>query len=79
MRKERILPVDAIAQGQPGRILGLEGARAGSLQLTPWYSTSPWREAVMDGQARVNELTVATNPLSRGRDIASGPERSKRR
>ena len=46
MRKERILPVDAIARGMPGRMLGIEGAHAGSLQMTPWYSTSPWRETV---------------------------------
>src|SRR5208283_1106644 len=52
MRKDRILPVDAIARGHPGCVLGVEGAEPGFLQMTPWYSSSPWREAVTDGRAR---------------------------
>jgi len=79
MRKERILPVDAIAQGLPGRILGLEGARAGFLQMTPWYSTSPWREAVMDGRAGIHELRGSALRPPLGRDIGSGRSRSNNR
>ena len=51
-RKERLLPVDAIARGRPGCILGLDGTEPGFLRMTPWYSSSPWRDAVMDGRVR---------------------------
>ncbi|MGA3354076.1 MAG: TraM recognition domain-containing protein [Acidimicrobiales bacterium] len=51
MRKERALPIDAIARGNRGLILGIEGAEPGHLEMTPWYSSSPWREAIADGRA----------------------------
>jgi type IV secretory pathway TraG/TraD family ATPase VirD4 len=53
MRKERILPVDAIARGHPGCMLGIEGATPGFVQMTPWYASSPWREAVSAGRSEV--------------------------
>jgi type IV secretion system protein VirD4 len=41
------LPVDAISRGRPGQALLLDGADPPSwVELTPWYATSPWREAV---------------------------------
>ena len=67
MRKDRILPVDAIARGHPGCVLGIEGAEPGFLQMTPWYSSSPWREAVLDGRARGSQA-------ARGSDVrCAGP------
>ena len=50
MRKDRILPVDAVARGHDGCVLGIEGAEPGFLRMTPWYSSSPWREAVMNAE-----------------------------
>jgi len=49
-RKERLLPVDAIARGHPDHVLGIEGAEPGFIRMTPWYSSSPWREAAMNGR-----------------------------
>ncbi len=59
-RKERLLPVSAIARGRPGCILGIEGAEPGFLWMTPWYSSSPWREAVSFGRER---LTAGTRSV----------------
>jgi hypothetical protein len=77
MRKEHLLPVDAIAQGERGLVLGIEGAKPGFLQTTPWYSSSPWREAVTNGRVRAHlrlegELSVGAARRSiedRGRSI----------
>jgi len=68
MRKERILPVDAIAQGKTGLVLGIEGAEPGFLQTTPWFSSSPWREAVTNGRVRAH--------LRNGVELSSGPART---
>jgi len=35
MRKDRILPVDEIARGHRGCVLGIEGAKPGFVQMTP--------------------------------------------
>jgi type IV secretory pathway TraG/TraD family ATPase VirD4 len=72
MRKERILPVDAIARGDPGCVLGVMGAVPGFLRMTPWYSSSPWREAVMDGRSRAHERYGAAMSAGRAREITSG-------
>ena len=55
MRKDRLLPVDAIARGHPGCVLGIDGAEPGFLRMTPWWSSSPWREAVLESQTRARE------------------------
>jgi type IV secretory pathway TraG/TraD family ATPase VirD4 len=80
MRKERALPVDAIARGHRGLILGIEGAEPGSLRMTPWFSSSPWREAVMQGRAQargvyrsaVAEVAVKDVDFARGRSMKRG-------
>lgn len=51
-RKERSLPVSAIARGFPGCVLGIEGTEPGFLRATPWFSSSPFREAVLDARTR---------------------------
>ena len=74
MRKERRLPVDAIARGIAGCILGIEGAQPGFIRMTPWYSTSPWREAVRQARTLAREpqgpaaTSSAVRALSAGRD-----------
>jgi type IV secretion system protein VirD4 len=59
LRSERRLPVEAIARGHAGCVLGFEGVEPGFLQLTPWHATSPFREAVRDGRARSRGRTEA--------------------
>ena len=59
LRSKRRLPVDAIARGHAGCVLGFEGVEPGFLQLTPWHATSPFREAVRDGRARSRGRTEA--------------------
>ncbi len=75
MRKERILPVDAIARGLPGRVLGIEGARAGSLQMTPWYSSSPWRETIRGGLAHTRAQHCPDLVVPAGREIKTATGR----
>jgi type IV secretory pathway TraG/TraD family ATPase VirD4 len=75
VRKDRILPVDAVARGHHGCVLGIEGAEPGFLRLTPWYSSSPWREAVMNGRTHAlgrADMALASPP---GRAIARGLHR----
>jgi type IV secretory pathway TraG/TraD family ATPase VirD4 len=77
MRKDRILPVDEIARGHRGCVLGIEGAKPGFVQMTPWYSSSPWREAVIEGRASVltrqAELSsVPIRAVTQARDRAIG-------
>ncbi|HWC39076.1 MAG TPA: TraM recognition domain-containing protein, partial [Acidimicrobiales bacterium] len=44
-RRQRRLPVDAVAQGRRGQALVIDGATSPAwMRLTPWYSTSPWSE-----------------------------------
>ena len=50
-----LAPGRAIARGHDGCILGIEGAEPRFLAMTPWYSTSPWREAVIE--ARLGHAT----------------------
>jgi nitroimidazol reductase NimA-like FMN-containing flavoprotein (pyridoxamine 5'-phosphate oxidase superfamily) len=76
MRKDHILPVDAIARGHRGCVLGIEGAEPGFLQMTPWYSSSPWREAVIDGRARVLERHGAVISATPVRAVTSGRDRT---
>ena len=76
MRKDHILPVDAIARGHRGCVLGIEGAEPGFLQMTPWYSSSPWREAVIDGRARVRERHGAVISATPVRAVTSGRDRT---
>ncbi|MGO9964855.1 MAG: type IV secretory system conjugative DNA transfer family protein [Acidimicrobiales bacterium] len=76
MRKDRILPPDAVARGHPGYVLGIEGAEPGFLQMTPWYSSSPWREAVRNGRAHVLERQQMGIPTTAVRAITSGRERT---
>ena len=78
-RKERALPVDAIAHGCPGLVLGIEGAEPGSLRMTPWFSSSPWRETVLEARTRAQQLQgvgapgVAVRAISsRGRAVGIG-------
>ena len=76
MCKERVLPVDAIARGHPGCMLGIEGAEPGFLRMTPWYSSSPWREAVMDGRWHARErhgVVMSAGPV---RAVTSGRDRT---
>jgi len=75
-RKDRVLPVDAIARGHLGCVLGIEGAEPGFLRMTPWYSSSPWREAVMDGRAHVLQRHAAVTPTAAVRAITSGHDRT---
>jgi type IV secretory pathway TraG/TraD family ATPase VirD4 len=72
MRKERALPADAVARGHPGLILGIEGAEPGFLRMTPWFSSSPWREAVMGGRAWARERSGAVMPPVAARTVTSG-------
>jgi type IV secretory pathway TraG/TraD family ATPase VirD4 len=44
-RRERRVPVDALARGAPGMAFGLSSTGFGYLGLTPYYLESPWREA----------------------------------
>ena len=67
MRKERSLPIDAIAQGEAGLVLGIEGATPGYLQATPWYSSSPWRETVINGRIRAHARRGPELPGSNAR------------
>ncbi len=76
MRKDRVLPVDAIARGRQGCVLGIEGAEPGFLQMTPWYSSSPWREAVLDGRARALERHRSAAPAVSVRALAPGRGRT---
>jgi len=76
MRKDRILPVDAIARGHPGCVLGVEGAEPGFLQMTPWYSSSPWREAVTDGRARALKRHGVVMSPAPVRAVAAGRDRT---
>ena len=76
MRKDRILPVDAVARGHQGCVLGIEGAEPGFLQMTPWYSSSPWREAVMDGRAHALRQQAMVMPTPAVRAITSGRDRT---
>jgi type IV secretion system protein VirD4 len=92
-RRQRVLPVDAIARGMPGRVLGVDGAVPGFLRTTPWFTTSPWREVVLDARAREAARAqsgiagvhpavraVGTPPLDRPaeRRLPSAPERAGR-
>jgi type IV secretory pathway TraG/TraD family ATPase VirD4 len=44
-RRQRRLPIDAVAQGRRGQALVIDGAASpASIRLTPWYSTPPWSE-----------------------------------
>jgi type IV secretory pathway TraG/TraD family ATPase VirD4 len=44
-RRQRRLPVDAVAQGRHGQALVIDGATSPAcMRLTPWYSTPPWSE-----------------------------------
>jgi len=72
MRKDRALPADAVARGHPGLILGIEGAEPGFLRMTPWFSSSPWREAVMGGRAWARERSGAVMPAVAVRAVTSG-------
>jgi len=75
-RKDRILPVDAIARGHPGCMLAIEGAEPGFVQMTPWFSSSPWREAVIDGRARASKrhgMVISATPV---RTVTSGRDRT---
>jgi type IV secretion system protein VirD4 len=60
-RRQRYLPVDAVAHLPSGTAIVLEGALPpASLQLTPWYATVPFA-------ADVAQPPPATPSLSRGR------------
>jgi hypothetical protein len=72
MRKDRALPADAVARGHPGLILGIEGAEPGFLRMTPWFLSSPWREAVMGGRAWARERSGAVMPAVAIRAVTSG-------
>ena len=73
-RKERRYPVDRIARGAPGCLLGIEGAEPGFMRMTPWHSSWPWREAVLDSRARARERfgPVAARELGAVRDRSLG-------
>jgi len=75
-RKERRFPVDAIARGEPGCILGIEGAEPGFMRMTPWHSSWPWREAVLDGRARARQRFGPQMPTGPARALTVGRERS---
>ncbi len=75
-RKDRILPVDAIARGYRGCVLGIEGAEPGFLRMTPWYASSPWREAVMEGRARASLRHGMVLPAMPVRAITTGRDRT---
>ncbi len=75
-RSDRLLPVSAIARGRPGYILGMEGAEPGCLQMTPWYSSSPWREAVSYGATRSQARTRTVVGAAPVPAITRGHERS---
>lgn len=51
-RKERALPVDSVARGKPGCLLGIEGAEPGFIAMTPWFSASPWRDVILEARER---------------------------
>jgi type IV secretory pathway TraG/TraD family ATPase VirD4 len=76
MRKDRVLPVDAIARGYRGCVLGLEGAEPGFLRMTPWYASSPWREAVMEGRARASLRHGMAVPTAPVRAVTTGRDRT---
>jgi type IV secretory pathway TraG/TraD family ATPase VirD4 len=74
-RRDRILPVDAIARGQPDCLLGMEGAVPGFLHATPWFSSSPWREVVMGGRSRAVARHRCLALDLPARAVSSGHER----
>jgi type IV secretion system protein VirD4 len=45
-RRDRVLPPDRAASPPPGMALAVFGASLGQLELTPYYRTSPFREAL---------------------------------
>jgi type IV secretion system protein VirD4 len=48
-RRQRYLPVDAVAHLLPGTAIVLEGARPPAwLQLTPWYATAPFASGLTE-------------------------------
>jgi type IV secretory pathway TraG/TraD family ATPase VirD4 len=50
-RRQRRLPVDAVAHGHDGRALVIDGATPPAwMRLTPWYSTPPWSELGADSR-----------------------------
>ena len=75
-RKERALPVDAIARGKRGLVLGIEGADPGQMEMTPWYSSSPWREAVADSRVLARRRYGAEISAVPVRDATSARERT---
>jgi type IV secretion system protein VirD4 len=57
------LPVDVLSRGTPGRALVIDPDRTfGSVELTPAYATSPWRELTANGPRAVRR-----EPRARGR------------
>jgi type IV secretory pathway TraG/TraD family ATPase VirD4 len=77
VRKDRVLPPDAIAQGRHGHVLGIEGARPGFMRTTPWYETSPWREATTLSREEVRERQSPTNRVeAASRSQLGTPQRS---
>lgn len=75
-RRERSFPVDSIAVGEPGCLLGVEGAKPGFIAMTPWFSTSPWREVILEGRAKLPEPRVRDpKALSRALPATDGATR----
>ena len=62
--RRRIMPVDELSRGQEGMALLIDERSAmGYLELTPWYSTEPWRSVV--DQGRSIELAGGLEPQPR--------------
>jgi hypothetical protein len=70
----RRLPVDVVGRGEPGMALVVgERNTMGWVRLTPWFTTEPWRSAVLGSG---HERTVPPGHGDRGRplDRRPGPE-----
>jgi type IV secretion system protein VirD4 len=59
-RRERVMPVDALARGVPGMVFGLDARGFGYVALAPFFRRSPWREAAA--------IAMTRPPQGRGRE-----------
>jgi hypothetical protein len=73
--RQRRLPVDQIARGQPGMALALDGHnRVGWLELSPAHLRSPWRELVASGREPTTVDRPGAHRTPSTRDHRSGGE-----
>jgi type IV secretion system protein VirD4 len=80
-RRERVLPIERIAQGWPGHVVCLDGARPSVVEARPWFQVP--RLASVVEQSRTTErgyIERPRPPISRtGRGAGPGTARSSSR